>query len=81
VNLSNFEDKPIIGTKRYEPFQRMCSMAGAFAVYEAKQAGLPITSAKNGKIVKEYPNGTVEVLGDAAPWVPVKKRIYKLPKA
>jgi hypothetical protein len=44
VNLSDFEDKPIIGTDRLEPFQRMCSMAGAFAVYEAKQAGLLITS-------------------------------------
>ncbi|MDR2143684.1 MAG: hypothetical protein LBP29_04880 [Treponema sp.] len=81
MNLSNFEDKLIIGTERYEPFQRMCSMAGAFAVYEAKKAGLPITSAKGGKIVKEYPDGKVEILGDATPWVPVKKRIYRLPKA
>jgi hypothetical protein len=56
-------------------------MAGAFAVYEAKQAGLPITSVKDGKIVKEYPDGKVEILGDAHPWVPVKKRVYKLPKA
>ncbi|MDR1444040.1 MAG: hypothetical protein LBI94_04105 [Treponema sp.] len=55
-------------------------MAGAFAIYEAKQAGLPITSAKDGKIVKEYPDGKVEILGDAPPWVPVKKRVYKLPK-
>ncbi|MDR1211268.1 MAG: hypothetical protein LBK40_03450 [Spirochaetaceae bacterium] len=80
MNLSDFEDKPIIGTKRLKPFQRMCSMAGAFAVYEAKQAGLPITSVKDGKIVKEYPDGKVEILGDAHPWVPVKKRVYKLPK-
>jgi hypothetical protein len=80
MNLSNFEDKPIIGTKRYEPFQRMCSQAGALAVYEAKQAGLPITSVQDDQIVKEYPDGTKEILGAVPADVPVRKHVYRLPK-
>jgi hypothetical protein len=58
----------------------MCSRAGAFAVYEAKKAGLPITSVRDCKIVTVYPDGREEVLGTVPPWVEVKKRVYRLAK-
>jgi hypothetical protein len=80
MDLSNFEDEPIIGTERFEAFQRMCSEAGAFAVYEAKKAGLPITSVQDGSIVREYPDGRKEILGTAPPRVPVTRLVYDLPK-
>jgi hypothetical protein len=80
MDLSNFEDEPIIGTERFEAFQRMCSEAGAFAVYEAKKAGLPITSVQDGSIVTEYPDGRKEILGTVPPRVPVTRLVYDLPR-
>jgi DUF438 domain-containing protein len=74
------EDKPIINTKRYAAYQRMVSEAGAFAVYEAKAAGLPITYVENNQIVKEYADGRKEILGTVKPPVKVRKRVYSIPK-
>jgi hypothetical protein len=74
------EDKPIIGTKRYEPFQRMVSRAAELAIYRAKKAGLPITGVRGTDIVTEYPDGRCEIIGTVPPPVIVKKKIYRLPK-
>ena len=74
------EDKRIIGTPRYAPFQRMCSEAGLFAIKEAKDKGLPITYVnENYEIIKEYADGRKEILGHVPPNVKVKKRVYRIP--
>jgi len=72
------EDKRIIGTPRYEYFQRMCSEAGLFAIKEAKDKGLPITYVENNEIVKEYADGRKEILGKIKPRITVEKRVYKI---
>ena len=72
------EDKRIIGTPRYEYFQRMCSEAGLFAIKEAKDRGLPITYVENEDIVKEYADGRKEILGRIKPRISVKKRVFRL---
>jgi hypothetical protein len=74
------EDKPIIGTKRYAAFQKMCSEAGEFAVQKDKAAGLPITYVSGATIIKEYSDGRKEVLGTIEPPVYVPKKVYVLPK-
>ena len=73
------EDKRTIGTPRYPAFQQMCSEAGLFAIKEAKDKGLPITYVENEDIVKEYADGTKEILGQIKPRVKVKRRVYKIP--
>ena len=72
------EDKRIIGTPRYDSFQRTCSEAGQFAVKEAKDRGLPITYVENENIIKEYADGRKEILGQIKPNVSVKRKVYKL---
>jgi hypothetical protein len=66
------EDKQIIGTPRYEPFQQMCREAGLFAIKAAKDRGLPITYVENDQIVKEYSDGRKEILGQVEPKVKVE---------
>jgi hypothetical protein len=73
------EDKPIINTKRYAAYQRMASEAGAFAIHEARAAGLPITYVENSRIVKEYADGRKEVLGTVEPPVKLIKKVFTLP--
>ena len=72
------EDAQIIGTPRYEYFQRMCSEAGLFVVKEAKEKGLPITYLDNENIVKEYTDGRKETLGKIKPRVKITQRVYKI---
>ena len=43
--------------------QRLFSQAGMIAVADARNKGLPITYAAEDRIVREYPDGTIEVLG------------------
>jgi hypothetical protein len=79
MDLSNFEDEPIIGTERFEPFQEMVSRAGEFAIYKAKKAGLPITGLdKNRRIVKSYPDGHEEILGQLPPAFKPTKFVYDM---
>ena len=72
------EDKRIIGTPRYEPFQQMCNEAGLFAIKDAKDRGLPITYVDNLDIVKEYADGRKEILGQIKPRVKAKYKVYKI---
>ena len=72
------EDKRIIGTPRYARFQQMCSEAGLFAIKEAKDRGLPITYVENDEIIKEYADGTIDVLGRIPPRVKLKP-FYRIP--
>ena len=72
------EDKRIIGTPRYAPFQRMCNEAGLFAIKEAKDRGLPITYVENDEIIKEYADGRIEILGKVKPKVKVTKKVYTI---
>jgi hypothetical protein len=74
------EDKLIINTKRYAAYQRMVSEAGAFAIYETKAAGLPVTYVENNQIIKEYADGRKENLGTVKPPVEVKKKVYIIPE-
>ena len=73
------EDKRIIGTPRYARFQQMCNEAGLFAIKDAKDRGLPITYVENDEIIKEYADGTIEVLGRIEPNVILKRSVYKIP--
>ena len=77
-SLEYFEDKQIIGTPRYEYFQRMCSNAGLSAIEEAKARGLPLTYVENDEIVKEHADGKKEILGRIKKRIRVK-RVYKIP--
>ena len=43
--------------------QRLFSQAGMIAVADARNKGLPITYAMGNRVVREYPDGTIEVLG------------------
>ena len=72
------EDKRIIGTPRYFYFQRMCTEAGLFAIKEAKDRGLPITYVSGVDIIKEYADGTKEILGQIKPDVKIKKSVIKI---
>jgi hypothetical protein len=74
------EDKRIIGTKRYAQAQKMFSEAGLFAIRDAKERGLPITYVRDNKIIKEYADGSEEILGEADPFVSVKKKVYIVPE-
>ena len=72
------EDETILTSKDFAKYQRMFSAAGELAVAQAKRMGLPITYVENDEIIKEYADGTKEVLGKSAPWVNAGKRIIKL---
>lgn len=72
------EDKQIIGTPRFKYFQQMCNEAGLFAIKDAQDRGLPITYVDKLDIVKEYPDGTKEILGQIPPPVKVTKLVYDL---
>ena len=72
------EDEQIIGTPRYARFQQMCHEAGLFAIKAAKDRGLPITYVENDEIIKEYADGTKEVLGRIPPRVQCKP-FYRMP--
>ncbi len=43
--------------------QELFSQAGMIAVAAARNKGLPITYASEDRIVREYPDGKIEVLG------------------
>ena len=43
--------------------QRLFSQAGMIAVADARNKGLPITYASGDRVVREYPDGKIEVLG------------------
>jgi hypothetical protein len=79
MTLENFEDKQIIGTELYEPFQRMCSLAGKFAIREAFEAGLPVTGVdKERNIVKTWPDGHKEIIGKAPPLLHLEKTEFDM---
>jgi len=42
--------------------------------------GLPVTFVRDGEIVKEYPDGKVEVLGKASPRIKTGRKIISLKK-
>jgi hypothetical protein len=75
------EDEKIIGTKRWTAFQRSCSLAGEFAVAQAKEAGIPFSYIEDGWIVREYPDGRKEKLHkSSSKFIPVETKVWKLPK-
>lgn len=50
-------------SKSHKGKQRLFSQAGMIAVAEARNNGLPITYAREDRIICEYPDGKIEVLG------------------
>lgn len=62
-------------SKSHKKKQRLFSQAGAIAVAAARNRGLPITYASENRIVREYPDGTIEVLEtiEAVPQVTLPK--------
>ena len=73
------EDKPVITSKHFAIFQKMFSDAGAFAIREAKERGLPRTYVEDNKIVKEYADGQKEILGETEPWLHSDRTVIPLP--
>ncbi|MDR2999842.1 MAG: hypothetical protein LBU89_01140 [Fibromonadaceae bacterium] len=61
------DDDLIIGTPRYEEYQRLFSEAGRLAFLENKRLGIPNAYVENNQVIREYPDGRKEVLGDAPP--------------
>jgi len=61
------DDDQIINTPRYEEYQRLFSEAGKLAVAENRRLGIPLSYVEGGHIIKEYPDGRKEILGDAIP--------------
>ncbi|MDR0909104.1 MAG: hypothetical protein LBM77_05000 [Spirochaetaceae bacterium] len=79
MSFRDFEDTQIIGTDRYEAFQRMVSRAGEFAVYETYKAGLPVTGIdEQRRIVKTWPDGRKEILGQLPPAFTPEKTEYDM---
>jgi hypothetical protein len=74
----DIEEVAIIGTERYEDFQRCCSRAGDLEVYYAKKKGLPITGVIGTDIVTEYADGRREIIGTVPPPAHAKKLVYDL---
>lgn len=74
------EDTLIITTKKYNSRQEMFSTAGRLAADQTRAMGLPVTSVKNNKIVKEYADGSVEILGDAPDRIKTNRKIIDLKK-
>ncbi|GMO28109.1 MAG: hypothetical protein Ta2F_03690 [Termitinemataceae bacterium] len=72
------EDESIKESEHFPEYQRMFSAAGELAILQAKRMGLPITYVDNDEIIKEYADGTKEVLGKSPPWVHVEKTVIKL---
>jgi hypothetical protein len=56
-----FMTKKLILTER-EQLKKIVKKASERAIRENKALGLPITYLEDGKIIKEYANGTKEVL-------------------
>lgn len=50
-------------SKSWKKKQRLFSQAGMIAVADARNKGLPITYATGDRVVREYPDGKIEVLG------------------
>ena len=78
IILELSDDTRIIGTHRYEEFQKMCSRAGSLAIQKAQARGLPLTYVENDKIVKQYANGKKKILGQVKPRIKIN-RVYKVP--
>jgi len=76
------DDDLIIGTPRYEEYQRLFSEAGKLAVAENRRLGIPISYVENGHVIKEYADGRKEIICDAIPDVVYNgPRIIELPDA
>ncbi len=50
-----------------EQILEVTKSSAAIAIAESKALGLPITYLKNGKIIKEYPDGKIEILENIDP--------------
>jgi hypothetical protein len=68
------EDKLLVNSKHFAEFQAMFSRAGELAIRDLKAQNIPITYIKNDKVIKEYSDGRIEILGDSEPWVYVGKK-------
>lgn len=72
------EDALIVNTVKYESCQEIFDTAGQIAIDESKSMGLSVTYVQKGNIVKEAPDGTIEVLGKAPEKVVVKEKVIRL---
>ncbi len=54
-------------SKSQKQKQKLFSQAGMIAVKTAQNNNLPITYASGNKVIKEYPDGTTEVLALITP--------------
>ena len=76
------DDDLIIGTPRYEEYQRLFSEAGKLAFLENKRLGIPNVYVENDHVVEEYSDGSKKILGDAPPDIVYKgPLIIELPNA
>ena len=57
-DFSDIENSP----KRGDEIQKLVGEAGLAAASEAKAIGLPKVFARNNEIIREYPNGHIEIV-------------------
>ena len=72
------EDRIITDKVEIEARQSIFSAAGRLAVAEAKRHGLPITYTAKGRIIKEYADGKLEILGTVKPDLRIPARSITL---
>jgi len=70
------EDKLLFRCKDIALYKRMFADAGLHAIHETLAAGLPVTHLEKNQIVKEWPDGRREILGELPPVVPLKRKKY-----
>jgi hypothetical protein len=76
------DDDLIIGTPRYQEYQRLFSEAGKKAFLENKRLGIPNVYVEKDNIIKEYSDGRKEIIGTCPPDVPYDgPLVIKLPDA
>lgn len=59
-DFSDVENSP----ERGDEIQKLVGQAGLAAASEAKAIGIPRVYAQNNKIIREYPNGHIEILAE-----------------
>ncbi|MCL1957072.1 MAG: hypothetical protein FWF63_07095 [Fibromonadales bacterium] len=72
------ENEFVIGTRKFQEYEKMLAKAGEQAVRKAKEKQLAVTYIKDDKIIQESSNGKEKVLAEIPRRVNVIKRARHL---
>jgi alpha-D-ribose 1-methylphosphonate 5-triphosphate diphosphatase PhnM len=72
------ENELVIGTRKFQKYEKMFAEAGEQAVQRAKKRRLAVTYIKDNKIIQEHFDGKKDVLAEAPKRVNVIKRARHL---